>query len=162
MAPAQVLIPVARWSQMAAPGAAICNMLSQLWNVITSVSKSCRAWQPSLSDQAGSGGCPKTVTHIGLCQAWKRQPTLASKPRGHITRCAKQRYQWPHLCPSEFLRNYKNGSVCNNPAKYAIPHKLTLFYVYFSGDQDYPLLLGCQTTNWQRLRKPSITVELWI
>ena len=63
MAPAQVPTPVARWSQMAALGAAICNTLSQLWNVVTSVSKPCLAWRPSLSDQAGSGGYPKTVTY---------------------------------------------------------------------------------------------------
>ena len=62
MVPAQVPTPIARWSQMAALGAAICNTLSQLWNVITSVSKPFRAWQPSPSDQAGSGEYPKTVT----------------------------------------------------------------------------------------------------
>ena len=56
--------PIARWSQMAALGAAICNMLNELWNGVTSVSKPCRAWRPSLSDQAGGGGYPKTVTHI--------------------------------------------------------------------------------------------------
>ena len=31
MMPAQVLTPVARWSQMAALGAAICKTLNQLW-----------------------------------------------------------------------------------------------------------------------------------
>ena len=64
--PAQVPTSVARWSQMAAPGATICNTLNELWNGITSVSKPCRAWRPSLSDQAGSGGYPKTVTHVSI------------------------------------------------------------------------------------------------
>ena len=64
MAPAPALTPVARWSQMAALGAAICNVLTELWNVVTSVSKPCQAWWLSLSDQVGSGGYPKTVTHV--------------------------------------------------------------------------------------------------
>ena len=39
----QVLTPIARWVQMAALGAAICNAFNQVVGSVMSVSKTCRA-----------------------------------------------------------------------------------------------------------------------
>ena len=44
---------------------------------------------------------------VRLRQVRIRLPTLAVKPRGDITRSAKQGYQWPHkkdLCPPKILK----------------------------------------------------------
>ena len=46
------------------------------------------------------------IHHVCLCQAWKRLPTLALKPRRDVTQSPKQGYQWPHkrTCVQKFKK----------------------------------------------------------
>ena len=52
---------------------------------------------------------------------WIRQPTLALKPRGHVTRNPKQGYQWPqkwHESAKNFKKKERKRTTCNGLLTY--------------------------------------------
>ena len=65
------------------------------WNMHVGKGTGCHAgiihWQRCCTRGESQG---TYITH--LHKVWIRLPTLASKPRGHITRSPKQGYQWPY------------------------------------------------------------------
>ena len=67
--PVQVPTPIARWVQMAALGAPICNAFNQVVGSIMSVSKPCQAWRPLPSNRAGKTAGTLKPSHI-WCDAW--------------------------------------------------------------------------------------------
>ena len=78
---------------------------------------------------------PEEVSHQRECisrmppqSSNKAEPTLALKPRGDVTRSAKQGYQWPHkwTCVQRKLRKKKESSNDQNR------HRLQTKFIYFT------------------------------
>ena len=71
-------------------------------------------WQQASHQEVGTCRGGSRGTYITFASAmWLRQPTLALKPRGDITRNPKQGYQWPQNRTHVSAKNLKKTTKKN-------------------------------------------------
>ena len=79
---------------MIAPGFESHQCLAGMWKRRLGCHSGCQKVGRCCTRGESQGMC--NVTHTPPLSSNKAEPTLALKPRGHVTRSPKQEYQWPH------------------------------------------------------------------